>query len=430
MEIERPFSLIEPEEILFDVHNPAGFLLERHEGKIETRASGFIVVRAVIIFLISLVVLGVRTGYLTLAKGQEFFLIAENNRIDLIVSPAPRGEILDRYGKELAGSRPGFSVVVNKDFLPMDEIERTDVLQKVSQLLTIPFEEVSNSISSSPSRFILLESNVDHDKALVIQNRIDVLPGVLVEAQSVRSYTFPKELSHVIGFMGKPSAEDLTLFPQLSTIEVVGKWGLERLYETSLHGVSGKKLIEVNAIGKPQHEVLTTKSEAGHQLVLEIDSDLQKHLYESLERSRQVHKATGASGIIIEAKTGAILAQVSLPSFDASLFLQPQAYTKIRELLNDETKPLFNRTLQGLYPPGSTIMPFLALSALEEQIIYPEKKVSTPLAIFVPNEYNPSIIYRFPDWRDHGYLNMAEALAWSSNVYFFTIGGGYQGVKG
>ena len=230
--------------------------------------------------------------------------------------------------------------------------------------------------------------------------------------------------------MGKPSKDDLKLFPDLSLSELVGKSGLEKIYQNYLHGISGRQLIEVDARGRSNHQVLTQKPVAGGQVVLTLDLELQKKIYEVLKRAREESSATGASAVVLDYTTGEIYAQVSIPSFDPAIFNSPGNTQEVLDLFSRKDTPLFNRAVQGMYPPGSSIKPFIASAALEENVIDPKKKVFAPLAIFVPNEYDSSIIYSFPDWRNHGYLDMAGALAWSSNVYFYTVGGGHEGVKG
>ena len=428
--VRNTASLIEPEEILPDVHNLAGFSLERSEGKAEVKLSKIIYFSALSVFFLLVAIFEFRLGHLTLVKGSEFFALAEENRIDLAVIPAPRGNIVDRYSRVLAASKPGFSLIVAKHFLPSESAGREKVLGLLSSLSGVSVSDLSQAVFSSEDRYILVQSDIDRDKALIIKNRLNDLPGVLVEEHGIRSYLWPEELAHLVGFLGKPSKDDLKLFPDLSLSELVGKSGLEKIYQNYLHGISGRQLIEVDARGRSNHQVLTQKPVAGGQVVLTLDLELQKKIYEVLKRAREESSATGASAVVLDYTTGEIYAQVSIPSFDPAIFNSPGNTQEVLDLFSRKDTPLFNRAVQGMYPPGSSIKPFIASAALEENVIDPKKKVFAPLAIFVPNEYDSSIIYSFPDWRNHGYLDMAGALAWSSNVYFYTVGGGHEGVKG
>jgi len=163
----------------------------------------------------------------------------------------------------------------------------------------------------------------------------------------------------------------------------------------------------------------------GMGLVLHINKDLQINLFKSLEKTKNK-----AVALAIDPRNGGILALVSIPSFDNNLFAQGISKKELTDLEKDPNEPFLNRALLGQYPPGSVIKPLIAAAALEEKIISPYQSINCTGAITIFNEYNPEIVYRFPDWKTHGLTNIIKAIAQSCNVFFYTVGGGYNDIEG
>lgn len=216
----------------------------------------------------------------------------------------------------------------------------------------------------------------------------------------IRQYIDGPVLAHIIGYTNS---------------ENKGQTGLELIYENYLKGQDGKKRIEVDALGKNHRTIASQEPQPGNNLILNLDFDLQKKLYQTLPE-------TPSAGVILDSTTGGILALVSKPSFDNNLFSQGILETDYQNLIQDSQKPLFNRAISGQYPPGSTIKPLIAAAALEENVIDPWQEINDLPYLQIKNQYNPDVVYKFPDWKDHGKVNMIKAIRESCNIYFYQVG--------
>lgn len=233
------------------------------------------------------------------------------------------------------------------------------------------------------------------------QNGKQIVQNILSSEKKLkRNYVNSEIWAHLIGY---------------TDYENKGQTGLELVYDNYLQGQNGKKRIEVDALENNKRVVAVQDPEPGDDLILNIDAELQKKLYDILPEER-------SAGVILDAQTGAVLALVSKPSFDSNLFAQGINQEKYQELINSPDKPLFNRAISGQYPPGSTIKPLMAVAALEKNLIDPWEEITDVNSIKIRNQYNPDIIYNFPDWKDHGQVNMVKAIKESCNIYFYKIG--------
>ncbi|OGZ92182.1 MAG: hypothetical protein A2549_03525 [Candidatus Staskawiczbacteria bacterium RIFOXYD2_FULL_37_10] len=197
-----------------------------------------------------------------------------------------------------------------------------------------------------------------------------------------------------------------------------------------MRGTPGQKKEVKTASGIEQGTEILSEPEPGYNLVLNIDAGLQERIYNALGKSLENVGAKKGAAVAMDPKTGAVLALVSYPSYDNNLFSGGISQEDYDNLQNDVNQPLFNRAIQGQYPTGSTIKPFEAAAALQEKLISPTKQINDPGYILVPNQYDPSIVYRYGGVAPHGWVDMKKALAVSSNIYFYTIGGGYEDQKG
>lgn len=243
----------------------------------------------------------------------------------------------------------------------------------------------------------------------------------------LRSYRAAPGLAHLLGYVGHPKKDDRGVYWQK---EIFGRDGIEEEYDSILKGKNGKKLVEIDARGNVISESLQQTPVNGENLTLSIDSRIQEKLYGLISGlARQVGFSSGA-GIIMDVSTGELLAMVSYPEYDSNLLSNGGDNARINALLNDSRKPFLNRTVLGLYTPGSIVKPFLAIGALAEGIITPEKSIFSSGQISVPNQYFPDKESIFKDWKAHGWTDMRRAIAVSSDVYFYAVGGGYQDQKG
>lgn len=232
-----------------------------------------------------------------------------------------------------------------------------------------------------------------------------------------RVYRSVGGLANVLGYLGYSTATSSQLNPK----ELVGRDGVERLLNDKLRGQTGIRIEEVNVRGEIQSEYLLQRPIDGEHVTLSIDARLQEKLYGSISALAKERDFAGGAGVLLNVKTGELYALVNYPEYDQ------RAITKS---LTDPANPFLNRAVAGLYTPGSIVKPIIALGALTEKIIDPATKILSTGTLTLPNPFNPDQPSIFRDWRAHGLVNMRRALAVSSDVYFYEIGGGFEDQKG
>jgi len=257
------------------------------------------------------------------------------------------------------------------------------------------------------------------------------LPGIRVEGKFDRVYPYGPAISHLLGYVGNMSARDKERIPDISPREIVGKSGLELLYDDLLRGKSGKQAIDVNSGLLVVGTERLSLPEPGEDLKLTIDADFQEYLYRTLINNLSVYGYERAAAVAIQPKTGEVLAIASIPSFDNNALVKGLSQKEYSSLIADSRKPLFNRAISGIYSPGSTIKPMIAAAALQEKVIKPDTLIDdSDGRIIVPNPYDPERPSIYRDWKAHGLTDMRRAIAESCNVYFYSVGGGYGNIKG
>ncbi len=241
-----------------------------------------------------------------------------------------------------------------------------------------------------------------------------------------REYAPFDGMAPVVGFVSYPKKDKSGRYWQT---EYVGLDGLEKKYNDVLSGVNGKRIVQVDALGETTDIHVTEESEDGTNLTLTIDAGLQDASYKILQTAMQEGGFKGGASVIMDIETGELLSLVSAPSFPLYELNTDEGTKKLASAQTDESKPFLNRAISGLYSPGSIVKPFIALAALEEDIISPGAQIESKGSITVKNPYGgPDTVFR--DWKVHGYTDMRRAIAVSSDVYFYTIGGGFGGQKG
>jgi penicillin-binding protein 2 len=245
-----------------------------------------------------------------------------------------------------------------------------------------------------------------------------------------RLYLKESGLGHLMGYVGFPTQEEITASSTIDARDLVGKAGVEKKYNDMLMGVDGKKIIEVNVKGEIQSEYLYEPGYLGQNIKLSVDSRVTKKFYEYIKKLSFDYKYKAGAGVIMDVKSGEILAITSYPEYEPDILAKGDDRKVINEYLNDSNMPFLNRAVAGLYVPGSILKPIFALAALNEGIITPEKQIYSKGYISIPNPFFPDKQSIFKDWKAHGYVDMRRALAISSDVYFYAIGGGYEGQKG
>ena len=271
---------------------------------------------------------------------------------------------------------------------------------------------------------------IPHEPLLILETRAKEFPDCTIEENTVRNYALGPIFSHVLGYIGKVSREDIKTAANYSSLDYIGKTGLEKSYETYLRGTPGTLSVIKNASGITRGGEVLSAPREGYNVVLNIDADLQKKVYESLEKSIKNIGSKKGAAVALDPRTGAVLAMVSYPAYDNNIFSTTISRTDYNVLQNDPNQPFFNRAIAAKYSTGSTIKPFIASAALQEKTISPEKKINDPGYITVQSKYDPEVSYRFGGVEPHGLVDMREAIAVSSNIYFYTVGGGYEDQEG
>ncbi len=244
-----------------------------------------------------------------------------------------------------------------------------------------------------------------------------------------RAYIEEEGFGHVLGFIGYPNEEEVKS-KSLNPDVLIGKEGVEESYERKLGGRSGIQIVETDVSGTVISENLLTTPLAGESVTLSIDSEVQEKLYQVIRSLALDRGFLGGSGIIMDTDTGEIIALTNFPEYNPTILSHGEDTEAIEEYRLDSRKPFLNRAVQGLYTPGSIFKPFVAIGALDQGVINPETEILANGQLSLPNPFDPEHPSIFRDWKVHGLVDMRNALAYSSNVYFFEIGGGFGSQKG
>jgi penicillin-binding protein 2 len=381
-------------------------------------------------FVLMVAVFFARTFYMQAFAGEEFSLRAEENTIRSIPAFTERGVIYDSNGKQLVFNRSSFDFVCDKRDVPEVRIKKEQLLRDIADVLQVRFEDLKTEFDKTAKPRFLAAENVSHAQLIRLEARNGEFLGCEIEENTIREYVADADLAHVLGYTAKVSASELKEFPEYGITEQIGKVGIEKAYEKNLRGIPGKTLFEKDALGNIVKERGEISSNPGESLTLWLDFELQQKVGEALGNTFERIGAEKAVGVALDPRTGGVLALVSIPSFNNNLFSGGITQEQYQGIIEDPRNPLFNRAIAGTYPAGSTIKPLVASAALQEHIIDPDKEILTHGFIEVANEYDPEIVYRFNDNANHGWVDMRDAIAVSSNVYFYTIGGGFEDQKG
>ncbi len=337
---------------------------------------------------------------------------ALGNQMQILPVTPARGDILDRNGKILATNRLSYRLTITPE-----KVENLNDIFIELQLLELinddDIEQFNKNIvrykkfHSIPMKFSLSEEDV----AIVLAG--EQLPGVDIEPYFHRVYPYGKSSSHLIGYVSSMSQKDKDSYDKenYAGTAFVGKSGIEKYYENLLHGQSGNKQIERNVAGRVIDSQIIKPTIPGQDVYLNVDIDLQLEAESLLENKR------GALALI-NANNGAIIALVSTPTFDPNWFVDGISVAQYRQLKEDQDIPLFDRSIKGLYPPGSTIKPMIALAGLELN------KISITDSVFCPGYYKLADYSRkFNDWKryGHGHVEVIEAIAQSCDVFFYDL---------
>ncbi len=367
-------------------------------------------VRMRLMFAVALGLLGIRLVHLQLIRGAYYRNLAEQNRLRVIPEQAPRGVIVDRRDRILAANQTVFRVAI----VPQDVENLPAVLTRVSQFVHKPVEALAQkyakerSLSFVPATIV---SHVPKEIALRLEEERWRLPGLLIQAETIRSYPRGSSAAHILGYLSQPTSEELAVLKQYGVRpkHLVGRMGLEALLDDALRGRGGGLMVEVNNRGQQVRVLGRRPPEPGQRVTLTVDANLQSLIEQALG-------AQAGACVVLDPQTGAVLAMVSAPSFSPAAFVTPEGNT-VSRLLNDPAAPLMNRAAVGVYTPGSIAKLVVAAAALENHVVTPQTQIVCPGSLTIGDRI-------FHCWnRDgHGPLTMPEAIMHSCNVYFMTMG--------
>ncbi len=360
---------IDPDEIFLDAKNLPNFDKDQFEGRIELPLGRGTAIGVAIAFLLIEIIFFTKVISLQVVHGEEFYAKSENNRLDHSPLFAMRGIISDRNKTLLAWNSFGDEVLSS----PSGTTTTTQ----------LPFPE--------------------------------------------RHYTSSPGFGHLLGYVSYPKQDSKGNFYQE---EYLGKDGLEEQYQDILAGENGIQIVERDALGVVQPGSIIDEPKDGRALVLSVDAKVQEKLYTTIKDLAEGHGYMAGSGALMDIETGELIAMTSYPEYESSVLSNGTDKKKIQEYQLDKRAVFLDRAVSGLYTPGSIIKPVMAIAALNEGIISPDKQILSAGSISIPNPYNPAAKTIFNDWKVHGWTDMRRALAVSSDVYFYSIGGGYESQRG
>jgi len=354
---------IAPDEIFLDASNLPNFNTYQFEGRIEKPVSRWSFNGVSVFFVVVILITLGRLWSLQVVEGDRYFTVSESNRLDHEIIFAHRGVIFDRSGKQLAWNEP-----IPKDY----------------------YKDISTTTSHQ-------------------------------QPSALRKYYDAPGLAHVLGYVSYPKVDGNGYYFQEET---EGSDGVELYYNDLLSGENGRRLKEINALGEEQPQTLVYEAMDGGRLNLTIDVELQTQMHKQMVELAEDVGFAGGAAVLLDIANGEVRALTSVPEYNSSVMTEGLETDLISSFVSRTDNPFLNRTISGLYTPGSVIKPFIALGALGHDVISPETEIYSSGALEVPNPYdsdNPTV---FKDWKAHGWVDLRDALAVSSNVYFFEVGGG------
>ena len=380
------------------------------ENEIITLKKRIDIATAIILFLISILV--VRLWFLQIHQGADYGTLSEKNRIRMQEIAAPRGNILDRKGRNIITNRPCFNIVWVREDAPNPD----EVIKRLAKILdkdiTAILDKIRTAVDLPRHIPVRLEEDIDWKTLVNIENRHFELPGIRIEALPTRDYLYKDLASHTIGYLGEVNQKDLSN-PELKNYQSgdqIGKMGIEKLFEEYLRGDKGHRFIEVDVQGFEQKQLTKEEPLPGNDIQLTIDIDIQY-------AAEQAMKDKAGAVVAIEVNTGKILALTSSPQLNLKHFVGGISQKNWNKLLNNHQHPLLNKTIQGQYPPGSTYKIITALAALTEGVVTEETVFYCSGSLVFGNR-------RYGCWKrgGHGAVNLHRALKESCDVYFYQAG--------
>ena len=350
-----------------------------------------------------------RLYQLQVLEKDRYRVMADENRINLRLLVPPRGRIFDRFGVELADNRQNYRVVI----VPEETADIEATLKAIGTLIDVTDADRHRALRDAKRKHafipVVVRSNLDWDEMARIEVAIPELPGVAIEQGLLRFYPYGPTAAHVLGYVAAVSEKELTGDPLLELPDFrIGKAGIEKAQDLKLRGTAGTSQVEVNAYGRVVREIARNEGKPGQDVVLAIDAAMQDFVTKRCSSEQSV------SCVLLDAVTGDVLTLVSSPSYDPMLFSTGLTPAEWQQLSTDPRNPLSNKAIGGLYPPGSTFKPVVALAALESGAITPDTQITCPGYLELGDA-------TFHCWQHggHGTLHLRDAIKKSCDVFFY-----------
>lgn len=369
----------------------------------------------VTLIIISSLFLVLRLAYLQFSQYKRFATLSLQNQMSITPIAPTRGIIVDRNDVVLAENIPVYAL----EIVPEHVGDMQSTLQQLKQLLpSVTDDDIEHfhRIRKQTRRYLPVpfKLKLSEEEVAIFATHQYAFPGVSIHAHLMRNYPLGEVASHFLGYVGRINATEQKQIDHINyrATNFIGKTGIERFYESKLHGQVGYQHVETDVSGRTVRVLSKQAPIPGAKLKLTIDARLQTRAHQALQGKE------GAVAVI-DVRDGSILALVSVPSYDPNLFVHGITHKDYQKLVNAPEKPLFNRAIRGLYPPASTVKPFIALAGLEKEVISEHTKV------YDPGWYRlPGVSHIYRDWKrgGHGAIHLKRAITVSCDTYFYHLG--------
>lgn len=404
---------LEPEEVFWDA-----FLHKKKENifknKLEVALAPTVIwgLRAVFALLVLFILF--KTYQLQVLEHEKYSVLASKNKFFVQSLYAQRGVVYDKNYKQIVINKPNFDLVFKKHYFPQDPNEREKILKKVAWALDEDIRNIEKKVLLSEEKEKYILKDLSYKQLIFLESNIEELKGFFIYDSSIREYVDGPVFAHVLGYYRKSGDSA----------------GIELYYNEELSPKPGQTMAERDVHGNIITKEIVSLPNPGNSLVLHLDADLQKYLYETMEQEMEKAGVKRGVAVALDPNTGGVLAMTSFPSYDNNLFSYDISHAEWAKLSSDKNLPFLNRVVSGRYATGSVIKPLIGIAALEQGVISKKTSFDCRGEIVIENPWFPDQPFVYKDWTVHGVTDIRKAIAQSSNVFFYIIGGGYEKFKG